>query len=115
MENNSIDYNIPETNDDDNVIYGRHTPNPYTRKESDPQWTPEQVKSITNPLNTQVGGDHYKKYKIQPLEYSHANDLDMFQGSVVKYITRFRDKNGLEDLKKIKHFVDILIKLEYGE
>lgn len=68
-----------------------------------------------NPLDVQVAGNHYKKYKIQPLEYAHANKLDMFQGSVVKYITRFRDKNGREDLEKIKHFVDILIKLEYGE
>ena len=69
----------------------------------------------TNPLDVQVGGEHYKKYKIQPLEYSHANKLDMFQGSVVKYITRFRDKRGKEDLEKAKHVIDVLIKLEYGE
>lgn len=71
-------------------------------------------KDTNNPLSVQVGGDHYKKYKIQPLEYAHANNLDMFQGSIVKYITRFRDKNGKQDLEKIKHFVDVLIELEYG-
>ena len=68
-----------------------------------------------NPLTTQVGGDHYTRCKIQPLEYCHANGLDMFQGNVVKYITRFRHKNGRQDLEKIKHYVDILIKLEYEE
>ena len=62
-------------------------------------------------LNYQEGGTHYKKYAIQPIEYIHANKLDFFQGSVVKYITRFRDKNGLEDLKKAKHFIDLLINL----
>lgn len=66
------------------------------------------------PLELQVGGDHYKKCKIQPAEYSHANGLGFIEGSVVKYITRHRDKNGKEDLEKIKHLVDILIEMEYG-
>lgn len=70
---------------------------------------------MTDPLKTQVGGDHYKSSKIQPVEYAHANKLDFFQGSIVKYITRFREKNGKEDLEKIKHYVDLLIKLEYGD
>lgn len=66
-------------------------------------------------LKEQVGGNHYKKYKIQPAEYAHANNLDFFQGSVVKYITRFRDKNGKQDLEKIKHLCDYLIELEYKD
>lgn len=65
-------------------------------------------------LNHQEGGTHYKKCAIQPIEYIHANKLDFCQGSVVKYITRFRDKNGLEDLKKARHFIDLLINLEYN-
>ena len=71
------------------------------------------MEKIFNPLDTQIGGNHYKSYKIQPIEYMHANKLDYFQGAIVKYITRFRDKNGKEDLEKIKHIVDILIRLEY--
>lgn len=63
--------------------------------------------------NKQVGGDHYKKCKIQPIEYIHANGLDFFQGNIVKYITRFRHKNGKQDLEKIKHYCDLLIDLEY--
>jgi hypothetical protein len=75
----------------------------------------EDAPAIKKPLDVQVGGDHYKKYKIQPVEYNHANNLDYFQGNVVKYITRFRDKNGLEDLKKAKHYIDLLIQLEYSQ
>lgn len=63
-------------------------------------------------LDTQVGGDHYRGKKIQPVEYIHANNLNFCEGSVVKYITRWREKGGLKDLEKIKHYVDLLIELE---
>jgi hypothetical protein len=65
-------------------------------------------------LNRQVGGNHYQKYKIQPLEYSMANGLDACQANIVKYITRFRDKEGLKDLNKLLHYVEFLIQTEYG-
>lgn len=67
-----------------------------------------------NPLDVQVGGDHYKNLKIQPVEFNHANGLDFFQGSVVKYVTRFRHKNGEADLDKAIHFLQLLKELEYG-
>jgi hypothetical protein len=63
-------------------------------------------------LDIQTGGSHYKDLKIQPVEYIHANDLGFCEGSVVKYITRWRAKNGIEDLKKARHFIDLLIELE---
>ena len=63
----------------------------------------------------QVGGDHYVKLAIQPMEYSMANKLDACQHTIVKYITRFRDKGGLQDLLKIKHTVDLLIEREYKD
>jgi hypothetical protein len=66
-------------------------------------------------LNKQEGGDHYKKCAIQPVEYIHANKLGFIEGSVVKYITRFRDKGGEADLRKVIHFVELLIELEYGD
>lgn len=68
-----------------------------------------------DPLNSQVGGSHYKKYKIQPIEYAMANDLNYCQANSIKYITRYRDKNGKEDLLKAIHNIEILIKLEYGD
>ena len=64
-------------------------------------------------LDKQTGGTHYKGLAIQPIEYAFKNHLDPCQFSVVKYITRFRDKNGLEDLKKAKDFIDMLIEMEY--
>ena len=63
-------------------------------------------------LNTQEGGDHYKSLKIQPVEYIHANGLGFFEGSIVKYVTRWRSKNGLEDLRKARHFIDLLLERE---
>ena len=63
-------------------------------------------------LLKQVGGDHYTKCPIQPMEYSMANKLDACQHTIIKYVTRFRDKNGIEDLEKAKHVIDMLIAFE---
>jgi Protein of unknwon function (DUF3310) len=63
-------------------------------------------------LDVQVGGDHYKKLKIQPMEYSMANGLDACQHTIVKYVTRFRDKGGIADLEKARHTLDMLIEFE---
>ena len=60
----------------------------------------------------QVGGDHYKGCAIQPVAYIHANGLGFCEGSVVKYVTRWRNKGGVADLQKAKHFIDLLIELE---
>ena len=66
----------------------------------------------TSALDHQEGGNHYKKLKIQPVEYIHANGLGFCEGSVIKYITRWRDKGGVHDLKKARHFIDLLIEME---
>lgn len=68
-----------------------------------------------NPLNKQVGGAHYKDFAIQPVEFITKNNLGFIQGNIIKYICRYKHKNGKEDLEKIKHYVDLLIQLEYGE
>ena len=65
-----------------------------------------------SPLSTQVGGDHYAKLAIQPMQYSMENGLDPLQHTVIKYVTRFRDKAGIEDLEKAKHCIDMLIEFE---
>jgi len=62
------------------------------------------------PLTRQEGGDHYKKYKIQPYEFISSNNLSFFQGNVIKYVIRYKDKNGTEDLKKIIHYCELEIK-----
>jgi hypothetical protein len=71
-----------------------------------------QVTANTGALDVQVGGDHYKKLKIQPIEFIHANNIPFIEGNIIKYIVRWRDKNGLKDLEKVKHYVDLLIDLE---
>ena len=61
------------------------------------------------PQNKQVGGNHYKKFKIQPYTFTRTNDLNFFQGNVIKYVCRYKDKNGIEDLKKIIHYCELEI------
>ena len=64
-------------------------------------------------LDVQVGGNHYKNYKIQPIEFLYHNDMPFIEGCVIKYICRYNKKGTpIEDLKKIKHYVDILIEKE---
>ena len=60
----------------------------------------------------QIGGDHYSKLKIQPMQYSLANNLNYAQANSIKYITRYKDKNGIEDLKKAIHCIELLIEFE---
>ena len=64
-------------------------------------------------LKEQVGGDHYSKLAIQPVEYINANHLTYLQGNVIKYVTRFKNKGTpLQDLQKAKHYIDMLIEME---
>jgi hypothetical protein len=60
----------------------------------------------------QIGGTHYSSKAIQPIEYINANQLNYHQGNVIKYITRYKDKNGIEDLHKAIWYIEDLIKLE---
>ena len=66
-------------------------------------------------MQIQVGGGHYKELKIQPIEYILENNLGYCEANVVKYITRWRSKNGVEDLRKAKHYIDFLIERELHE
>lgn len=72
-------------------------------------WDGVKLSSLCPPNERQVGGSHYMNYKIQPIDYTLANNLNFCQGNVVKYITRYKDKNGAEDLRKAKHYIDILL------
>lgn len=76
---------------------------------------PHNTKCQEDALKIQEGGSHYKNFKIQPIEFIEANDIGFLEGNVIKYITRYKHKNGLEDLKKAKHYIDLLIQLKYGE
>lgn len=65
--------------------------------------------TIPNSLKTQVGGDHYKKYKIQPLKFAEDIKLSPIIFCIFKYLCRYKDKNGIEDLKKADHCIDIFL------
>ena len=63
-------------------------------------------------LDTQVGGSHYKNFKIQPVEFIHQNGIGYMAGNVIKYVSRYKEKNGIEDLKKARHYIDMMIEFE---
>ena len=63
-------------------------------------------------FDQQYGGNHYKDMMIQPLEYALANNLGICEHAVVKYISRWRAKGGVEDLRKARHYIEILIERE---
>jgi len=67
------------------------------------------------PLERQVGGNHYRGLAIQPIEYILANSLDFCQGNVIKLVTRYRDKGGIEDLNKAIHYIEFMITQARGE
>ncbi len=69
---------------------------------------------MTEALTKQEGGNHYKDLAIQPVEYIHANGIGYFEGNVIKYVTRWRAKAGIEDLRKARHYLELLIELEQG-
>ena len=73
--------------------------------------TPEEDE-VFNALEKQVAGNHYKDLPIQPVEYIHANAMGYLEGNVVKYVSRWRKKNGIADLEKAKHYIELLIELE---
>lgn len=75
----------------------------------------DSVVPTNNPLETQVGGSHYKDLKIQPIEFIHANNIPFCEANAIKYLCRWRNKNGVQDLLKARHYIDLLISLEKKE
>jgi hypothetical protein len=81
---------------------------------------PRQAMLVELPTNTQtssaldvqIGGGHYKSYAIQPVEFIHKNKIPYIEGCAIKYLCRWREKGGIEDLKKVKHYIDLLIEME---
>jgi hypothetical protein len=62
----------------------------------------------------QVGGDHYMDKAIQPWDYIIANNLGYLEGNIVKYISRWKDKGGVDDLRKAQHYLAKLIEVSDG-
>ena len=62
------------------------------------------------PQDKHICGDHYKSFHIQPYEFISKNELSFFQGNVFKYVCRYKNKNGIQDLEKIIHYCELEIK-----
>jgi len=82
------------------------------RLADDPNINTDLIKSA---LNKQVAGNHYKNYKIQPIEFIHANNIGFIPGNIIKYACRYQDKNGTEDIDKIIHYCELLKELKDEE
>jgi hypothetical protein len=67
------------------------------------------------PNEEQVGGHHYLEKKIQPWDYIVANRLGYLEGNIIKYVTRYKEKGGLEDLVKASHYLEKLIEVTQNE
>ena len=61
----------------------------------------------------QIGGRHYKSLPIQPVDFCQKNQLNYCESNIIKYVTRHKTKNGIEDLLKAKHYINLLIEIEY--
>lgn len=65
-------------------------------------------------LKKQVDGNHYKDMKIQPIEFCYVNKLGVLESAVIKYICRHSKKNGARDLLKARHYIDMLLEMQYS-
>ena len=74
-----------------------------------------EFKNIKDPLKKQEGGDHYTGMRIQPALYISQNKMSFFEGSVIKYISRHKEKGGAEDIKKAIHYCELILAMEYQE
>ncbi len=63
---------------------------------------------IAPDIHRQVGGDHYKNLAIQPMDFFQENEIPFIEASIMKYVIRHRDKNGLQDLDKAEHLIQVL-------
>jgi len=63
-------------------------------------------------LDTQIGGTHYKKFVIEPIEFIYKNGIGFCEGNAIKYLVRWKEKGGKQDLLKARHYIDLLLELE---
>lgn len=75
----------------------------------------EEIPVPESALDVEVGGDHYKKLKIQPVEFIQSNGIPFIEGNCIKYLCRHRNKGKAEDIKKVIHYCELLLELEYKQ
>tara|TARA_R100000152_G_C6755059_1_gene178781 strand:+ start:799 stop:1110 length:312 start_codon:yes stop_codon:yes gene_type:complete len=83
------------------------------RRDAEEQMIKEE--RLAKATDKQVGGSHYKDFKIMPIEYITKNKLDFCEGNIVKYISRHEKKNGAEDIRKVIHYAELILEQKYGK
>jgi len=68
-----------------------------------------------NAKDKQIGGSYYKNHLIQPIEFMVKNQIPFLEGSVIKYVLRHREKNGIQDIDKAIHYLELLKEIEYEQ
>ena len=107
-QNRGVDQEIWDRyRDKDQKMWDRYMKSKYSDVVSDGGLDPRN-----SALDVQIGGGHYKSYAIQPVEFIHKNKIPYIEGCAIKYLCRWREKGGIEDLRKVKHYVDLLIEME---
>jgi hypothetical protein len=107
LENAGRVYTEAQNRGVDQEIWDRYMKSKYSDVVSDGGLDPRN-----SALDVQIGGGHYKSYAIQPVEFIHKNKIPYIEGCAIKYLCRWREKGGIEDLRKVKHYVDLLIEME---
>ena len=92
----------------EDVYRGEYTPDSLTTQ----PWRIALQNNEWSSKDTQVGGSHYKDMPLQPWEIIEKNNLDFWEGNALKYLLRYKSKNGAQDLEKAKHYIDYLIERE---
>jgi Protein of unknwon function (DUF3310) len=72
------------------------------------------ARKVYSATDTQVGGNHYKGFSIQPAEFCHKNNIPYLEATAIKYLCRWRLKGGIQDLDKAIHFIELLKQFEEG-
>ena len=120
------DTNMPDDERMVKIVYSA-TPNTYSRFNSTTigantwkyiqswEYADTEVSMKSKAIDVQEGGNHYKDLAIQPVEYIFHNRLEYLEGNVVKYVTRHRNKNGAEDIRKAMHYCQLILELQYAE
>ena len=107
LENAGRVYTEAQNRGVDQELWDRYMKSKYSDIVSDGGLDPRN-----SALDVQIGGGHYKSYAIQPVEFIHKNKIPYIEGCAIKYLCRWREKGGIEDLKKVKHYIDLLIEME---
>ena len=94
----------------------KRIPEGYTSADIDAEWRKivAEKDNKESALKVQIGGGHYKKYAYQPVEFAVDANLSYIHGAIIKYIVRYEDKNGVEDIKKVIHYCQLAIELKHA-